>query len=240
MINAVLVFNNSGQPRLTKFYTQLETSVQQRLISEIFTLVSNRPPSACNFLPLPPLLQAQSTPSATTTRAGGTVSPGSGAASSSTTSTTTTPAATTTTPSDTPSLVTYRHYATLYFILISTATESPLALLDLIQVFVEALDRLFENVCELDLIFNFETLHAALAELVVAGVVVETRLDRVVAGVRAQGAVAKRPVNEGKAGGGGGGAGGAGVGGGGGAGVGGLGLGGLGAFGRGEGIWTGR
>ena len=23
MINAVLVFNNSGQPRLTKFYTQL-------------------------------------------------------------------------------------------------------------------------------------------------------------------------------------------------------------------------
>ncbi len=75
MINAVLVFNNSGQPRLTKFYTQLvrfpidvndqgifkpvrltlvetqDTSVQQRLISEIFTLVSNRPASACNFLP---------------------------------------------------------------------------------------------------------------------------------------------------------------------------------------------
>lgn len=51
MINAVLVFNNAGQPRLTKFYTQLETSVQQRLISEIFTLVANRPNSACNFLP---------------------------------------------------------------------------------------------------------------------------------------------------------------------------------------------
>jgi hypothetical protein len=51
MINAVLVFNNAGQPRLTKFYTQLETSVQQRLISEIFTLVANRPSSACNFLP---------------------------------------------------------------------------------------------------------------------------------------------------------------------------------------------
>ncbi len=70
MINAVLVFNNSGQPRLTKFYTQLvlfpnsrasissgyyyslqDTSVQQRLISEIFTLVHARPASACNFLP---------------------------------------------------------------------------------------------------------------------------------------------------------------------------------------------
>lgn len=97
---------------------------------------------------------------------------------------------------DAPSLVTYRHYATLYFILISTSTESPLALLDLIQVFVEALDRLFENVCELDLIFNFETLHAVLGEMIVGGVVVETGLDRVVEGVRAQGRVAKRPVNE--------------------------------------------
>lgn len=131
-------------------------------------------------------------------------------ASSSKSSTPTTP------HNDTPSLVTYRHYATLYFIIISTSTESPLALLDLIQVFVEALDRLFENVCELDLIFNFETLHATLSELIVGGVVVETQLDKVVDGVKAQGRVAKRPVNEGK---------------------GGLGLGG---FGRGEGVWAGR
>ncbi|PNS15664.1 hypothetical protein CAC42_4116 [Sphaceloma murrayae] len=109
-----------------------DTSVQQRLLSEIFTLVSARPASACNFLPLPPLLAPP-------------------------TSSTTSPAEQ---QNDLPSLVTYRHYATLYFILISTSTESPLALLDLIQVFVEALDRLFENVCELDLIFNFETLHA--------------------------------------------------------------------------------
>jgi len=97
--------------------------------------------------------------------------------------------------------VTYRHYATLYFILISTSTESPLALLDLIQVFVEALDRLFENVCELDLIFNFETLHAVLGEMIVGGVVIETALEKVVEGVRAQGRVAKRPpVNEGRVG----------------------------------------
>jgi len=86
----------------------------------------------------------------------------------------------------------------LYFILISTSTESPLALLDLIQVFVEALDRLFENVCELDLIFNFEVLHATLGEMIVGGVVVETNLEKIVAGVRSQGGVAKRPVNESK------------------------------------------
>ncbi|KAI4189567.1 MAG: hypothetical protein L6R41_001363 [Letrouitia leprolyta] len=162
MINAVLVFNNSGQPRLTKFYTQLlisspniqDTAVQQRLISEIFTLVSSRPASAsltASHLssPLPP-------PPPTI-------------------------------HSDLPTQITYRHYATLYFILISTSTESPLALLDLIQVFVEALDRLFNNVCELDLIFNFEAMHACLAEMVVGGVVVETRVGEVVKGVRESG-----------------------------------------------------
>ena len=73
--------------------------------------------------------------------------------------------------------------------------------MDLIQVFVEALDRLFENVCELDLIFNFETLHAVLGEMIVGGVVIETGLERVVEGVRAQGRVAKRPVNESRGGG---------------------------------------
>ena len=61
---------------------------------------------------------------------------------------------------------------------------------------MESLDRAFENVCELDLIFNFETLHAALSEMIVGGVVIETNLDRIVSGVRAQGTVAKRPVNE--------------------------------------------
>jgi AP-3 complex subunit sigma len=65
---------------------------------------------------------------------------------------------------------------------------------------VEALDRLFENVCELDLIFNFETLHATLGEMIVGGVVIETQLEKVVEGVRGQGKVAKRPVNEGRGG----------------------------------------
>ncbi|KAI4116810.1 MAG: hypothetical protein LQ345_002833 [Seirophora villosa] len=188
MINAVLVFNNSGQPRLTKFYTQLDTSVQQRLISEIFTLVSNRPASACNFLPLPPLL----TPQTTTTDDHH--------------------------HSDTPTQITYRHYATLYFILISTSTESPLALLDLIQVFVEALDRLFSNVCELDLIFNFEAMHACLAEMVVGGVVVETRVAEIVRGVRESGRGSVRGKED----------------------AGGVGLAGLAVGSVGRGMWAGR
>lgn len=135
--------------------------------------MSNRPPGSCNFLPLPPLLAASGTSSSSSSA---------------------------TEQNDVPSFVTYRNYATLFFIVISTSTESPLALIDLIQVYVEALDRLFENVCELDLIFNFETLHATLGEMIVGGVVIETGLDRIVAGVRAQGTVVKRPVNEGRGG----------------------------------------
>jgi AP-3 complex subunit sigma len=85
---------------------------------------------------------------------------------------------------------------------------------------------MFENVCEFDLIFNFETLHTTLAEMIVGGVVIETNLDRIVDGVRAQGRVPKRPPPE------------SGVGGAVGSAVGRLGS--LGAFGRGEGVWVGR
>ena len=35
----------------------------------------------------------------------------------------------------------YRHYATLYFIFVADSSESELGILDLIQVFVEALDK---------------------------------------------------------------------------------------------------
>jgi len=49
-----------------------------------------------------------------------------------------------------------RQYATLFFVFIVDESESELGILDLIQVFVETLDRCFENVCELDIIFNME------------------------------------------------------------------------------------
>jgi AP-3 complex subunit sigma len=86
--------------------------------------------------------------------------------------------------------VIYRHYATLYFVyvlflfgnagadgrFVVDGAESELGILDLIQVcrvhaarpqyadsqvFVESLDRAFENVCELDLIFHFDEVSLA-------------------------------------------------------------------------------
>ena len=59
----------------------------------------------------------------------------------------------------------YRHYATLYFIFIVDGSESELGILDLIQTFVETLDKCFRNVCELDLVFHMEKVTFSLCYL---------------------------------------------------------------------------
>merc|ERR1712045_939988 len=63
----------------------------------------------------------------------------------------------------------YRHNATLYFIFAVDPSESELGILDLVQVFVETLDKCFESVCELDLIFNSDKVHFILDEIIQGG-----------------------------------------------------------------------
>lgn len=71
----------------------------------------------------------------------------------------------------------YRHYATLYFIFVVDSSESELAILDIIQTFVETLDVFFRNVCELDLIFNMDKVHYVLDEIIQGGMVIETKKE---------------------------------------------------------------
>ncbi|KNC95869.1 uncharacterized protein SPPG_08733 [Spizellomyces punctatus DAOM BR117] len=80
----------------------------------------------------------------------------------------------------------YRHYATLYFVFVVDSSESELGILDLIQVFVEALDRIFTNVCELDLIFRPDEVSQLLSEVISGGMVLETNINDIVtmSGVR--------------------------------------------------------
>uniref|UniRef100_A0AAQ5XML1 AP complex subunit sigma n=1 Tax=Amphiprion ocellaris TaxID=80972 RepID=A0AAQ5XML1_AMPOC len=80
----------------------------------------------------------------------------------------------------------YRHYATLYFVFCVDSSESELGILDLIQVFVETLDKCFENVCELDLIFHMDRVHYILQEVVMGGMVLETNMNEIVAQVEVQ------------------------------------------------------
>lgn len=49
----------------------------------------------------------------------------------------------------------YRRYAGLYFSLGVDVTDNELAYLESIHLFVELLDEYFRNVCELDIVFNF-------------------------------------------------------------------------------------
>jgi len=80
--------------------------------------------------------------------------------------------------------VVYRNYATLFFVFVVDSAESELGILDLIQVFVEALDRAFESVCELDLVFHFDEVHHILSQVVQGGLVLETNVDEISSAVQ--------------------------------------------------------
>lgn len=85
----------------------------------------------------------------------------------------------------------YRHYATLYFVFCVDSSESELGILDLIQTFVETLDKCFENVCELDLIFHMDKVHYILNELVMGGMVLETNMTEILTRIEDQNKVYK-------------------------------------------------
>lgn len=144
MIKAILIFNNHGKPRLSKFYEHYSEDTEQQIIRETFHLVSKRDENVCNFLE------------------GGMLIGGS------------------------DYKLIYRHYATLYFVFCVDSSESELGILDLIQVFVETLDKCFENVCELDLIFHVDKVHNILAEMVMGGMVLETNMNEIITQVDAQ------------------------------------------------------
>ncbi|WVO15501.1 hypothetical protein L204_103159 [Cryptococcus depauperatus] len=164
MIHAVLIFNTNGKPRLSKFFTPLPPLVQQSLISQIFSLISDRPQGVCNFLDAPELVfpMPKSMEKRKEERLGVEESR----------------------KGEDDTRVIYRHYATLYFVFVVDGAESELGILDLIQVFVESLDRSFENVCELDLIFHFDEVHHVLSEIIQGGLVLETNINEVSACVR--------------------------------------------------------
>uniref|UniRef100_A0A8C4LJT3 Adaptor related protein complex 3 subunit sigma 2 n=1 Tax=Equus asinus TaxID=9793 RepID=A0A8C4LJT3_EQUAS len=144
MIQAILVFNNHGKPRLVRFYQRFPEEIQQQIVRETFHLVLKRDDNICNFLE------------------GGSLIGGS------------------------DYKLIYRHYATLYFVFCVDSSESELGILDLIQVFVETLDKCFENVCELDLIFHMDKVHYILQEVVMGGMVLETNMNEIVAQMEAQ------------------------------------------------------
>lgn len=67
------------------------------------------------------------------------------------------------------SRIVYKRYASLYFVTCVDNDDNELLALEMIHHYVEILDKYFQNVCELDLIFNFHKAYYILDEVFLAG-----------------------------------------------------------------------
>ncbi|EDP44862.1 hypothetical protein MGL_0669 [Malassezia globosa CBS 7966] len=92
--------------------------------------------------------------------------------------------------------VVYRRYASLFFVAGIAPDDNELTTLEIIHRFVEVLDRYFGNVCELDLIFNFQKAYQVLDELVIAGELQESSKKSVLRVVMQGDAVEEAENNE--------------------------------------------
>ncbi|VDO03614.1 unnamed protein product [Rodentolepis nana] len=75
--------------------------------------------------------------------------------------------------------IVYRRYAGLYFCICIDIMDNSLAHLEAIHNFVEVLNELFHNVCELDLVFNFYKVYSVVDEMFLAGEIRETSQTKV-------------------------------------------------------------
>ncbi|XP_018539602.1 AP-1 complex subunit sigma-3a [Lates calcarifer] len=67
-----------------------------------------------------------------------------------------------------------RRYASLYFCAGLEEQDNELLALEVLHRYVELLDKYFGNVCELDIIFNFEKAYFILDEFLMGGEILET------------------------------------------------------------------
>uniref|UniRef100_A0A8C9G934 AP complex mu/sigma subunit domain-containing protein n=1 Tax=Pavo cristatus TaxID=9049 RepID=A0A8C9G934_PAVCR len=70
--------------------------------------------------------------------------------------------------------VLFPRYASLYFCCAIEDQDNELLTLEVVHRYVELLDRYFGNVCELDIIFNFEKAYFILDEFIIGGEVQDT------------------------------------------------------------------
>ncbi|KAI9595549.1 AP complex, mu/sigma subunit [Syncephalis fuscata] len=82
--------------------------------------------------------------------------------------------------------VVYRRYASLFFMAGIDQDDNELITLEIVHRYVEILDRYFGNVCELDLIFNFQKAYFVLEELLVTGELQESSKKAVLRAISQQ------------------------------------------------------
>lgn len=76
-------------------------------------------------------------------------------------------------------IVVTKRYASLYFVAAIDKEDNELSTLSTIHSFVEILDKYFNSVCELDIIFNFHKAYYILDEMILGGYTVETSKSQI-------------------------------------------------------------
>lgn len=82
--------------------------------------------------------------------------------------------------------IVYRRYASLFFIMGIDQGDNELLSLEIIHRFVEQMDKIYGNVCELDIIFGFDKAYHVLDELLIDGEIQETSKKEVLKRVAQQ------------------------------------------------------
>ena len=155
MIQYLLLQNRQGKTRLSKYYRAYTDEERNKIESDVHRLVTTRDPKFTNFVevrgtPAPPRKKmrarlARPRPFAARALA-----------------------------QYTQYKLIYRRYAGLFFTLCVDVNDNELLYFESIHLFVELLDQFFGNVCELDLVFNFNKVYMILDEFFLAGEVQET------------------------------------------------------------------
>ncbi|KAB8236097.1 AP-1 complex subunit sigma, partial [Aspergillus alliaceus] len=94
------------------------------------------------------------------------------------------------------SKVVYRRYASLFFIAGCASTDNELISLEIVHRYVEQMDKYYGNVCELDIIFNFQKAYFILDELLLAGEMQESSKKNVLRCISQQDSLEDMEVEE--------------------------------------------
>ncbi|KAE8542637.1 hypothetical protein D1P53_001418 [Cryptococcus gattii VGV] len=173
MLNYVMLVSRQGKVRLAKWFQTLPAKTKNKIVKDVTQLVLARRTRMCNFLEYKgeqavdfsrdsmPLLGPWYKFLDVLRRGGDEKNKGKQT----------------------------ERYASLFFITSISPGDNELITLEIIHRYVEVLDRYFGNVCELDLIFNFQKAYAVLDELIIAGEIQESSKKTVLKNTMADGVI---------------------------------------------------
>ncbi|KAJ6258942.1 hypothetical protein Dda_5837 [Drechslerella dactyloides] len=171
-IRYIILLSRQGKVRLSKWFTTLSLKEKNKIIKEVSQLVLSRRTRMCNFLEYKgrvfQVIQLLIVPRALTQIP--------------------------LRPADTR--VVYRRYASLFFIAGTDQNDNELITLEIVHRYVEQMDKYYGNVCELDIIFNFQKAYFILDELLLAGELQESSKKNVLRCISQQDSLEDMEVEE--------------------------------------------